>query len=44
MPTDRSGLTLTTSTDAAASYRDGIDRLLRLDAGATAPLETVRAA
>jgi tetratricopeptide (TPR) repeat protein len=33
MPKDRCGLTLSTSAEAAASYTDGIERLLRLDAG-----------
>ena len=39
MPTDRSGLTLSTSSDAATCYRTGIERLLRLDAGAVEHLE-----
>lgn len=40
MPQDRAGNVLSTSSDAAASYRSGIERLLRLDAGATGPLES----
>ena len=40
MPQDRAGNVLSTSAEAAESYRAGIERLLRLDAGATAPLET----
>lgn len=40
MPQDRAGNVLSTSTEAAESYRIGIERLLRLDACATAPFET----
>lgn len=40
MPQDRSGLALSTTTEAADSYREGIERLLRLDAGSVEHLET----
>ncbi|MDQ3113111.1 MAG: hypothetical protein M3Q84_03280, partial [Actinomycetota bacterium] len=40
MPQDRAGNLLSTSAEAAASYRSGIERVLKLDAGATAELET----
>lgn len=40
MPQDRAGNVLSTGAEAAASYRAGIERVLRLDAGATAELET----